>query len=228
MADSIVTCKELLSKLAEGGEFDFLREALLSVLREIVEIEVETKTGASHGERSPERLCRRNGYRVGSLLLSIPKLREGSHFPSYLGPRRRGEQALSSRSSPKPAWRAFPPVRWRTWWWLRGSTASPRARSPTYAAASAPQVEAFRMRPLAGRAPYLWPDATYEKVRNESGRVVSMALVVAYGVAETSEHKMVLAPDDGVRALACAVSEPDPRVKSHGGCRDGIAWAGGC
>ena len=35
MADSIVTPKELLSKLAEGGEFDFFREALLSVLREM-------------------------------------------------------------------------------------------------------------------------------------------------------------------------------------------------
>jgi hypothetical protein len=53
MADSIVTPKELLGKLLEGGEFDFFREALLSVLREIMEIEVEGKTGASPGERSP-------------------------------------------------------------------------------------------------------------------------------------------------------------------------------
>ena len=101
MADSIVTPKELLSKLAEGGEFDFFRDALLSVLRELMEIEVEAKTGAPLGERSPERLCQRNGYRdrrldtrLGSLSLPIPRLREGSYFPSFLEPRRRSEEAL--------------------------------------------------------------------------------------------------------------------------------------
>ena len=80
MADSIVTLKELLSKLTEGREFDFFREAMLAVLRELMEIEVTAKTGASLGERAPERLCMRNGYRerrldtrVGSLSLPIPK-----------------------------------------------------------------------------------------------------------------------------------------------------------
>jgi transposase-like protein len=53
------------------------------------------------------------------------------------------------------------------------------------------QVEAFRGRPLVGRYPYLWLDATYEKVRDDSGRVVSMALVVAYGVAETGEREVL-------------------------------------
>jgi len=63
MADSIVTPKELLSKLAEGSEFDFFREALVSVLRELMEIEVSAKTSASLGERTSDRLCMRNGYR---------------------------------------------------------------------------------------------------------------------------------------------------------------------
>jgi transposase-like protein len=53
------------------------------------------------------------------------------------------------------------------------------------------QVGAFRGRPLLGRYPYLWLDATYEKVRDDSGRVVSMALVVAYGVAETGEREVL-------------------------------------
>jgi transposase-like protein len=53
------------------------------------------------------------------------------------------------------------------------------------------QVEAFRGCPLVGRYPYLWLDATYEKVRDDSGRVVSMALVVAYGVAETGEREVL-------------------------------------
>ena len=93
MADSIVTPEELLGKLLEGQEVDVLREAALVLLRELMEIEVASRTGAALGERSPERLCMRNGYRtrrldtrVGSLALPIPKLREGSYFPSFLEP----------------------------------------------------------------------------------------------------------------------------------------------
>jgi transposase-like protein len=43
------------------------------------------------------------------------------------------------------------------------------------------QVAAFRTRRLDAAYPYLWVDARYEHVR-EAGRVVSMAVVVAYGV----------------------------------------------
>jgi putative transposase len=32
--------------------------------------------------------------RVGELELAIPRLRQGSYFPSFLEPRRRAEQAL--------------------------------------------------------------------------------------------------------------------------------------
>ena len=47
---------------------------------------------------APERVTQRNGYRsrawdtrVGTMELHIPKLREGSYFPSLLEPRRRSE-----------------------------------------------------------------------------------------------------------------------------------------
>lgn len=60
MADSIVTPEELLSKILGGQEVDLLREA---ALRELMEIKVTGKTGAARGERSPDRLCLRNGYR---------------------------------------------------------------------------------------------------------------------------------------------------------------------
>ena len=53
--------------------------------------EVSAQIGAQHGERSPERVTYRNGYRnrtwdtrVGTMALHIPKLREGSYFPSLL------------------------------------------------------------------------------------------------------------------------------------------------
>ena len=70
-------------------------------MQAVMEAEVERKTGAGLGERNPERLTHRNGYRprpwdtrVGMLDLQIPKVREGSYFPSLLEPRRRSERAL--------------------------------------------------------------------------------------------------------------------------------------
>lgn len=59
-------------------------------------------TGAAKGERAPDRrLTNRNGYRerrwdtrVGTIDLAIPKVRDGSYFPSLLEPRRRAERAL--------------------------------------------------------------------------------------------------------------------------------------
>ena len=47
-----------------------------------------TSAGAASGERSPERIARRNGYRprrwdtrAGTIEPQIPKLRQGSYFP---------------------------------------------------------------------------------------------------------------------------------------------------
>ena len=82
---------------------DFLREALRVLVDGITDAEVSAQIGAQHGERSPERVTYRNGYRnrtwdtrVGTMEWHIPKLREGSYFPSLLEPRRRSERALLS------------------------------------------------------------------------------------------------------------------------------------
>ena len=92
---------ELLSKRGMEGDMDFLREALQVLVKGIMDAEVSAQIGAEHGERSPDRLTYRNGYRgrdwdtrVGTMELRIPKIREGSYFPSLLEPRRRSEKAL--------------------------------------------------------------------------------------------------------------------------------------
>jgi transposase-like protein len=67
----------------------------------MMDLEIEAKTGAAAGTRSPDRLNHRNGYRernwdtrVGRIELAVPKLRKGSYFPSFLEPRRTAEKAL--------------------------------------------------------------------------------------------------------------------------------------
>ncbi len=64
-----------------------------------MELEVGALTGASHGEKTPDRLVQRNGYRerdwetrAGTVELRIPKLRKGSYFPGFLEPRAIGRE----------------------------------------------------------------------------------------------------------------------------------------
>ena len=92
---------ELLRKRGMDGDVDFLREALAVLVEGIMDAEASVKAGAGYGERSPDRVTQRNGYRsrnwdtrVGTMELRIPKLRDGSYFPSLLEPRRRSEKAL--------------------------------------------------------------------------------------------------------------------------------------
>ena len=65
-----------------------MRELIQDAAQRLMDIEVAAVCGAGHGERSPERETRRNGYRprqwdtrAGTIGLNIPKLRRGSYFP---------------------------------------------------------------------------------------------------------------------------------------------------
>ena len=96
-----MTAAKLADKLMSDEHADVLRESVAWMARELMEADVSAQIGAELGERSLERITQRNGYRsrdwdtrVGSIELAIPKLRQGSYFPSFLEPRRRAEQAL--------------------------------------------------------------------------------------------------------------------------------------
>ena len=53
----------LLRKRGSDGDVDFLREALRVLVEGIMDAEVSARIGAEYGERSPERVTQRNGYR---------------------------------------------------------------------------------------------------------------------------------------------------------------------
>ena len=101
MARDSMDILELLHKRGMDGDLDFLREALAVLVNGLMDAEASVKAGAGYGERSPDRVTHRNGYRtrswdtrVGTMELRIPKLRDGSYFPSLLEPRCRSEKAL--------------------------------------------------------------------------------------------------------------------------------------
>jgi len=191
-----MTAEQVVSYLLEGEEgLDFLRESLRWVVQQLMEAEVSELIGAEHGERNPERLAHRNGYRsrrwdtrAGELELAIPKIRRGSYFPSFLEPRRRSEQALVAVVQ-----QAYVcGVSTRKVDQLVESLGLRISRSEVsrVCAGLDEQVEAFRTRPLEGRYPYLWLDAKVEKVR-DGGRVVRKCLVIAHGVHESGRREVI-------------------------------------
>jgi transposase-like protein len=96
-----MTIEEVVGKVLLEEHADVIREAVKAVAAEMMELEVSELIGAELGERRPDdRATHRNGYRprrgdtrAGEVELQIPRIRQGSYFPSFLEPRRRSEQA---------------------------------------------------------------------------------------------------------------------------------------
>ncbi len=198
MAEDRMALLETVRKAIADGDVDFLREGVRVLAQAVMEAEVTELTGVPHGERDPEhRLTRRNGYRerrwdtrVGTVGLAIPRVRDGSYFPSLLEPRRRAERALLAVV--QEAYLAGVSTR-RVEDLVEalGIASLSKSEVSRICAALDAEVEAFRGRPLSDVGyPYLWLDATYLKVR-EQGRVVSMAALVAVGVATSGERRVL-------------------------------------
>ena len=104
MADSSMDVLARLREELNQAHPDQLRAMLQVMVEQLMGAEVDALCGAIYGERSPERVNARNGYRTrqwdtraGSIDLQIPRVRQGSYYPGWLlEPRRRAERALVS------------------------------------------------------------------------------------------------------------------------------------
>jgi transposase-like protein len=186
----------LLELVEQEADADLVREMLAFAAERMMEMEIEAKTGAPVGSRSPERLNQRNGYRerawdtrAGRIELAIPKLRKGSYFPSFLEPRRTAEKALVaviqeayiqgiSTRSVDDLVKAM------------GGTGVSKSQVSRLITEIDERVNAFLNRPIEGEWPYLWIDATYLKER-EGGRIVSTAVIVAVGVNTLGKREVL-------------------------------------
>src|SRR5664280_581970 len=188
----------LLDALTDRPDVDVVREMVAWLYQALIDAEATEVIGAAPHERSITRTTRRNGTRMrklsakaGDLELSIPKLRKGSFFPSVLERRRRIDQALyavvmeayvhgvSTRKVDDLVQA------------LGIDTGISKSEVSRICAEMDTELEAFRTRPLDHVAfPYVFCDATYVKAR-VNGRVVSRAVVVATGVAETGDREVL-------------------------------------
>lgn len=134
----------------EASRDEMFRRLLAAGLQDLIDAEADQVIGASRYERTPDRVTRRNGTRsktvattAGEVDLAIPKLRQGSFFPSLLSPRRRVDRALYAVESPPPGPGVSPPARSTNWsrpWGASRGSPSPRCResAPTSTKPSAP------------------------------------------------------------------------------------------
>jgi putative transposase len=187
----------LLRKSVESADVDFLREALQVMVEAIMDAEVSAQIGAEYAERSPARLTHRNGYRprpwdtrVGRVELRIPKLREGSYFPSLLEPRRRSERALlaviqQAYVEGVSTRRVDDLVK------ALGCEGISKSQVSRICQELDAVVDGFVNRPLDEEPfPYLWLDALTQKVR-EAGRIVNVSVVVATGVNAEGKREIL-------------------------------------
>jgi putative transposase len=202
-----------LRKQLEQASPDLLRAMVQDFSEALMGAEAEALCGAGYGERTPERVNRRNGYRerdwdtrVGSIELALPKLRAGSYFPDWLlQPRRRAEQAFVSVIA--DAYLAGVSTR-RVEKLVQQLGVERMSKSQVSRLAKSLDqiVEDFRTRPLDGAPyPYVTFDALVVKCR-EGGRTVNVCVVHAVGVNRDGLRESlgldVVTAEDGAAWLA--------------------------
>ncbi len=197
MADTVsMALSALLRKAQLDKDTDVLRDGMKVLAEALMELELTQHLGAERYERTAERTGQRNGHRerewdtrVGTIDLSVPRVRDGSFFPSLLEPRKRAERALTAVIQQAyvegvSTRRVDDLVK------ALGMEGISKSQVSRICEELDAEIGRFRTRPLEGIYPYVWLDATFLKVRDQ-GKVVSMAVVVAIGVRQTGEREVL-------------------------------------
>lgn len=116
MTDDMMNLRTLVEKTPDA---DLLREMIGFAAHWLMELEVESQTGAAYGEKNPERLAQRNGYRDRSWDTRCRDCR-AAHSQAAQGhllpglPGAAAEKALTAVVQ-EASCRSSPPARSTTW-----------------------------------------------------------------------------------------------------------------
>lgn len=197
MAQLNITLNEdILKELMLGNRDEAVTQLLEEVFNAVLKAEATEQLGAHAYERTEDRLTYRNGYRtrsfttrVGTLMLHVPKFRDGSFSTELFRSYERSEQALllslmemviQGVSTRKVA---------QITETLCGTTFSKSTVSALCQQLD-PAVRAFQQRPLTGSYPFVIVDAIYTKAR-EQGAVRSKGMLIAIGINSEGQREVL-------------------------------------
>ena len=205
---------EFLTEQLSQASPDLMRDLLTTFVNALLSAQADAVCGAGYGERTPERVNSRNGYRhrdldtrVDTLDVAVPKLRTGSLYPDWLLERRkRAERALTSVVATCYLL-GVSTRRMDKLVQTLGITGLSKSQVSVMAKELDEHVEQFRTRRLEDAGPFTFvaADALVLKVR-EGGRVVPVHVLVATGVNADGHREIlgvqVTSSEDGAGWLA--------------------------
>lgn len=205
---------QFLNEQLSQASPDLMRDLLTTFVNALLSAQADAVCGADYGERTPERVNSRNGYRhrdldtrVGTLDVAVPKLRTGSLYPEWLLERRkRAERALTSVVATCYLL-GVSTRRMDKLVQALGITGLSKSQVSVMARELDEHVEQFRTRRLEDAGPFTFvaADALVLKVR-EGGRVVPVHVLVATGVNADGHREIlgvqVTSSEDGAGWLA--------------------------
>lgn len=173
----------------------YMRHEMERLLNQLMSRDCSEQVKAELHEKTADRATYRNGYRIrkletqlGALEMHIPKLRDGSYFPSFLEPHCRVHasltqvvmeaytQGVSTRKIDDLAQ-------------ALGMSGLSKSTASRMLSELDEGMRVFCQRKLP-TCPYVFIDARYENVR-ELGRVVSKAVLVAVGVTTEGRRELL-------------------------------------
>ena len=192
MTEDTMNLCGLLEKTADS---DFLREMIGFSAQRLMELEVESLTGAPHGPAPPTAsptatvTANATGRPVPAPSNCAFRSWEGQLFPRLSRTRRMGEKALTaviqeayvhgiSTRSVDDLVQAM------------GMSGISKSQVSRLCVEIDDKVQTFLNRPLEADWPYVWLDATYVKVRL-AGRIVSVAVIIAVGVNSDGRREVL-------------------------------------
>lgn len=196
----------LVESLSTADEGTLMRRLLMIMLQQLIDAEATAQIGAERYERTTTRTTQRNGTRPktvsttsGDIEIAVPKLRQGTFFPSLLTPRRRIDAALHAVvmeafvhgvSTRKVDDLVVA---------LGADSGISKSEVSRICAGIDEEVGGWLARPLDHIAfPYVFLDATYLKARvggtgprRKGAQVVSQAAVIAVGVSADGRREVL-------------------------------------